>query len=291
MDKLPFFSVIMPVYNRELLLYKSINSVLQQSFTNFELICINDGSTDNSKEVILENQNKDSRVKYLEQENKGRCIARNNGIKNSAADWICFLDSDDIYFNNHLSAILEMIKKYPQYSAFATEQIINKKTKKYQNLKFLNEYSTVTIEDNINSNPISPNQLCYNKKKINMLFPNENIPISEDWLFMRELTLKTLILKTNIVTNEVYEHEKRTMNTSAKEIAKWNEYAAYYFINNNPVSPWKNKIMSHTFLLCANILLSEKNKSEAIPYFKKAISYFNSLINSLFYKALIKFIS
>src|SRR2546423_15064518 len=102
----------MPVYNRQSFLTASIESVLSEAHGNFELICVDDGSIDQSEKIIKTFCNNDGRVKYIRQENKGRCIARNNGIKNANADWICFLDSDDIYYPEHLKTFCGLINKF-----------------------------------------------------------------------------------------------------------------------------------------------------------------------------------
>lgn len=87
-------SVVMPVYNVEKYLEESINSVLNQTFKNFELICVNDGSTDNSPE-ILKKYSKYENIKIINQKNSGSGAARNTGLKHSNGDYIYFMDSDD----------------------------------------------------------------------------------------------------------------------------------------------------------------------------------------------------
>jgi glycosyltransferase involved in cell wall biosynthesis len=105
----PFFSVIIPTYNRANFLYKAIESVLSQTYKGFELIIIDDGSTDNTKEIISKYQ--DERIIYFYQENKERSAARNQGIALSSGKYICFLDSDDYYLNNRLELLYKEIEK------------------------------------------------------------------------------------------------------------------------------------------------------------------------------------
>lgn len=87
-------SVIMPVYNSQPFLHKAINSILNQTMGNFQLIIINDGSTDNSEEIILAYN--DSRIQYYKQENQGVAAARNKGLELAEGDFVIFQDSDDI---------------------------------------------------------------------------------------------------------------------------------------------------------------------------------------------------
>ena len=101
------FSIIIPTYNRENHLPKAIESVLSQSFTDWELIIVDDGSTDNTSDVVASYN--DPRIKYIYQENAERSAARNNGIRNAKGEWICFLDSDDVYLNQHLAVFEKAI--------------------------------------------------------------------------------------------------------------------------------------------------------------------------------------
>jgi len=89
-------SVIIPSFNRAKYLGDTIRSVLGQSFQDFEIIIVDDGSTDNTKEIVLDFQKRDNRIKYLYQNNKGTSSAKNTGIKLSQGDFLQFLDSDDL---------------------------------------------------------------------------------------------------------------------------------------------------------------------------------------------------
>jgi glycosyltransferase involved in cell wall biosynthesis len=108
---MPKVSVIIPTYNRARLVAEAIQSVLDQTYQDFEIIVIDDGSTDNTKEVV--GSFKDPRIKYFYQENRGVCIARNNGIKVSNGDYIIFLDSDDLLFKNAIAIEAKILDSYP----------------------------------------------------------------------------------------------------------------------------------------------------------------------------------
>ncbi len=106
-------SIIMPAYNAEKYLSQSINSVLSQTEKNFELIIINDGSTDSSESIIERYKQKDSRVILINQPNSGKpAIARNNGIKHAVGEYICFLDADDFYDHNRIEKQLSIFKEF-----------------------------------------------------------------------------------------------------------------------------------------------------------------------------------
>lgn len=109
---MPKISVIIPTYNRADLLPRAINSVLNQTFKDFELIIVDDGSTDNTKEIVSEYLKKDNRIKYIYQENSGGpAKPKNVGIKNSKGKYIAILDSDDEWFPKKLKIQLDCYEK------------------------------------------------------------------------------------------------------------------------------------------------------------------------------------
>ncbi len=91
----PLISVIIPIYNVEKYLQRCLDSVLVQTLSNIEIICVNDGATDNSASILCEFAKKDSRIKIINQENQGLSVARNNGFAVALGTYIYFLDSDD----------------------------------------------------------------------------------------------------------------------------------------------------------------------------------------------------
>jgi glycosyltransferase involved in cell wall biosynthesis len=99
------FSIVIPTYNRGSFITDTIQSVQSQSYTHWECIVVDDGSTDNTKELVTNLATEDNRIHYVFQENAERSAARNNGIKHSKGDFVCFLDSDDQYEPNYLNEL------------------------------------------------------------------------------------------------------------------------------------------------------------------------------------------
>ena len=108
----PLVSIIIPVFNREKLVVNTLKSCSKQTYKNFEVICIDDHSTDNSKASIKSYINTDDRVKYYTNENtKGVSGARNTGLSVAKGSYIAFLDSDDQYKPEHLSIMVDILNK------------------------------------------------------------------------------------------------------------------------------------------------------------------------------------
>ena len=111
MTKNPKVSVIVPCYNCEKYLQKCLDSVDNQSFTDFEVICIDDGSTDKSINVLQKFQEKDSRFTIITQKNQGQSKARNVALAKATGNYICFLDADDYIDNNFLNDLYNAISE------------------------------------------------------------------------------------------------------------------------------------------------------------------------------------
>lgn len=112
------FSVVIPIYNKEDYIARAIKSILRQTHQDFELIIVDDGSTDSGVNVVKKFE--DKRIKIIQQPNRGVSAARNKGIYLANNDYICFLDADDEWKSNFLDTINSLIKEYPNGGAYAT---------------------------------------------------------------------------------------------------------------------------------------------------------------------------
>jgi len=109
----PLVSVVMPIYNVQDYLAKSVESVLAQSFTDFELILVDDGSTDASNLMAQMFAHKDKRIRLVKQKNRGLAGARNTGIYESEGKYVAFLDSDDLWHTEKLQQHVDLMEKNP----------------------------------------------------------------------------------------------------------------------------------------------------------------------------------
>ena len=123
--KIPFFSIIIPTYNRAQFLKIAIESVLAQTFIDYELIIVDDGSTDETKELIslCAMRYAQCAIRYIYQKHLGVTLARNRGVKEAKGRFICFLDSDDRFRSNKLQTTYDYIKNYPKCKIFHTEEL------------------------------------------------------------------------------------------------------------------------------------------------------------------------
>ena len=119
---MPFFSVIIPLYNKEDYISDCLKSALNQNFNDYEIIIVNDGSTDKSVAIVESFQS--DKIKLFHQKNSGASIARNNATKFSSGRYMAFLDADDIWKPNHLQCLLDSIKEFPNSGIYANNYLI-----------------------------------------------------------------------------------------------------------------------------------------------------------------------
>jgi glycosyltransferase involved in cell wall biosynthesis len=114
MRKSPKVSIIVPCYNQAEYLPETLNSVLAQTYSNWECVIVNDGSPDNTDTIAKEYLKKDNRIKYVYQENKGLATARNTGIANSTGEYILPLDADDLIAPTYIEKAIDRFSQFPE---------------------------------------------------------------------------------------------------------------------------------------------------------------------------------
>lgn len=188
-----FFSIITPTFNRSAQLPELINCVLSQHFNDFELIIVDDGSTDDTDELVHE-LIVDSRIKYYKLKNNsgGPAYPRNFGIERSSGSWISFLDADDLWEANKLNEMHKLIEKHPCVTLFCHDEImINRITGDRRRLKYgpftKNFYLTMLVEGNklsTSATTVSRDFLLTHNIKFN---EDPNYTIVEDYDFWLQI--------------------------------------------------------------------------------------------------------
>ena len=125
--KNPKASVIIPVYNNESFIRETLDSVKNQTFTDFEVLCVDDGSSDGSAKIIQEYEASDKRFHYIFQKNSGAGPARNNGLSKARGEYISFLDGDDMYYPNYLEKMIDALDKTQADVCICEREVFNSK--------------------------------------------------------------------------------------------------------------------------------------------------------------------
>ena len=183
------FSVIIPLYNKEAYVRKALESVIAQTFKDFECIVVDDGSTDNSADVVRELVN--DRFRLIRQPNAGVAAARNNGVKASKGEYVCFLDADDWWEANFLEEMDRLITEYPEAGLCATNYVYYKPGKTHVALNLSRgyiDYPKAYYEGS--SMPVWTGATCMLRKVFDEMggFPN-GIKLGEDFLLWAKTAL------------------------------------------------------------------------------------------------------
>ena len=270
-------SIVVPIYNTEQYIPKCIESLINQTYKNLEIILVDDGSTDNSFNICEKYQKEDERIKLFHKENGGVSSARNYGIKKATGKYICFCDSDDYYSLKALTIMTDTIRDsnadlccFGRYGGAFENKYISKSENPVELLNYLSSIGSYN---------------CYSKifklsiiHQFNLLF-DESFAVSEDTLWLREYILhcKTLCLKTDTVYF-MYEREGSLTRTKKKVYPKY----AYYFerklevldqiveelpLNNHEKDNFITERTIHGIKICSLYYISAcSSKQEACKY-------------------------
>lgn len=272
----PFFSVIIPTYNRAALIGKAIESVLQQTFKNWELLIIDDGSTDNTKQIVA--QSNDPRIKYIYQQNAERCAARNNGIQHSSAPYITFLDSDDYYLGNRLQLLHNVIEaqNFPEAFFYTGLQLQDMDSGKTED----KDVAVISADkyDNIALSMIHSQQVCAHRKVFDSNLYNVNLSIGEDmelWLRIADkYTMQPIAGQCTVV---VVEHSNRSISLkNANPLIKQEDTYQVVFSNGHPgtkISPAvKTIIYCNFYFSFARYYIYKAKRVKAVYWLLKSIA-------------------
>lgn len=180
-------SVILPTYNRADYIYDSAMSVLQQTYTDIELIIVDDGSIDNTKEVVEKIE--DRRCQYVYQENRGACAARNHGIHLAKGEYIAFHDSDDIWYKDKLEKQMKVLEKENDDIVFCA--FFRREDKSFFKIPDENfDIQTLNFKKLLRGNVISTQTILCKSKCLKEEKFNETMPRFQDWELMLRMIQK-----------------------------------------------------------------------------------------------------
>jgi len=267
----PFFSLIIPTYNRAEFLLKTIQSVLDQDYKIFEIIIVDDGSTDETAVVVGEFD--DDRIKYLHKKNEERAIARNYGIQNAKGEYITFLDSDDALYPNCFAEALALIKAYDSPEWF------------HLGYEIRNVSGTILRRENkrkgnINGTLITGNHLScigvFVRKDIaqaNLFDENPSLIGSEDYDLWLRLSVKYTLHYSNAVTATIIQHKLRSvLSFPSNKLINRIDYHIGKVQNLELLDQEElENFMAHRYLYLSLHLLVSRHYKKAYKYLENAL--------------------
>lgn len=271
----PLISIVIPLYNKEKHIKKTVLSVLDQTFTNFEIIVINDGSIDNSLKAL--DTIKDERLKIFSTINQGVSKARNFGISKAKGKFIAFLDADDVWLNCHLEDLKNLQEQFPDCSLYCKAYY-----KKYGKLEIPSRYNTLPnntlwigiIDDYFNASTINsiawtsavmaPKQVL---EQLNGFDKNITLGAGEDTDLWIRIALKYKVAFSNKVSAiHILDSDNRisNSNTNLRRFIDLDKYEEE--VKNNPSLKTYLDLNRYSFALQYKLV---KNTLKAKDYIDK----------------------
>ena len=211
----PYFTLVIPTYNRAQFITDTVKSVIAQTDQDFEIVVVDDGSTDNTEEVVQKID--DSRLTFYRKENRERAAARNYGAARARGQYINFLDSDDVLYSNHLSAARRLIEKFQHPEIFHLGFEMRDGSG-----NLLDRIDSFTGE--LNEKLLSGNRLSCNgvflRRDVALQFrfnEDRRLSASEDWELWLRLAARFPIHYSNEVTSVIVNHETRSVLQSQEQ--------------------------------------------------------------------------
>ncbi|MBU0995756.1 MAG: glycosyltransferase [Proteobacteria bacterium] len=175
----PFVSVIIPTYNRGWILKDAVDSVLSQDYPHFELIVVDDGSTDDTKDIL---NTYGADIQVLRQSNTGVSAARNRGIRHASGELVAFLDSDDSWFKRKLSDQVSFFNQNPEALICQTEEIWIRNGKRVNPRKIHKKLSGIIFEPSLHLCLVSPSAVMMRREFFDRIgYFDETLPACEDY--------------------------------------------------------------------------------------------------------------
>jgi len=240
-------SVIIPVYNSEKFLKESIESIINQKYSNIEIICIDDGSTDNSLNILKSYSNQ---ISIISQKNHGLTSALNTGIKQMQGKWFKWFSPDDVMYSHAIETLVDTAKKYPNTIVYSNWDIIDEKSIKLRNFSESNynelsnfEYNIRLLDGqqiNVNTSLI-PSSLF---DKCNMRELDDPVAVDYDFFLHAALLYNT---KFYLIEKALIKYRIHKKQLSHKNISKTLDY----------ISKIKNEIFQHLDETSQNRFLNE----------------------------------
>ena len=238
-------SIIIPVYNVENYLEECLNSVQNQTYTNIEVILVNDGSTDNSKRICERYCQEDSRFHLLNQKNKGQSVARNTGVAASSGEFIVFVDSDDVIKANYLEELMK-------YMTADVDIVESKFTVSKKDFLVENSKETKILFEG-------------NSQEAVKIFPNHVLSVNPVTKLYRREIVESVPYLEGLIFEDIY--SGIGMLKYIRKIVKI-DYVGYYYRQHQSSTMHQTFTEKNldVFVVCDKLIALYADKEELLPY-------------------------
>jgi glycosyltransferase involved in cell wall biosynthesis len=215
----PFFSVVVPVYNRAEILQETVQSIKDQDFSNWELIIIDDGSTDHTGIIAQSIADADDRIRYAYQSNAERSVSRNHGADLAIGQYILFLDSDDAFLPSHLTKLYSLLESenFPAGLVFSNVTYLTENGYSIPKIPLMEkgkEFEYLLMQ------PITPSRVCVHKSVLNTFRFDPLITIVEDMVLWVCIASKYPVFQLTEPSAVYRIHDDNSVNLSRNSYLK-----------------------------------------------------------------------
>ena len=251
---IPFFSIVIPTYNRANLIALTLRSVQAQEYTNFEVLIIDDGSKDNTAEIVRPFL-ADPRFQYLPKTNNERGAARNYGLDRAQGEYVIFLDSDDLFHPNHLATLqTAIITPQSQPNFIATKYDFDRDGKRRPSALATLPAEPLGFDAFLQGNVLACN-ICVRRQNPH-LFPFEadrRYAAIEDWMFLLQNTQHGDVIQlVDALTLTMNDHDERSMRADNQGLIRRLELAASWMQQHLTLTPAQRRtLLGRLYYLCA----------------------------------------
>lgn len=268
---LPFFSVIIPTYNRAGFIADTLRSVQVQTYAGWEVLVVDDGSTDNTAEVMQQFAT-DPRIQYLPKTNGERGAARNYGWARAKGEYVIFLDSDDRLLPNHLATLHAKIQELSQPNFIATKYNFDRNgTLADSDLAGVAE-GWYGLDFFVRGNALACN-ICVRRENpgLKPFEEDRRYAAVEDWMFMLENTQQDRVYLVDAVTLTMNDHDARSMRSDNTALVRKLQLALQWMLTRVQLTPVQRQTLTgRVYYLCAIHAYADGHRSESLRFARQA---------------------
>lgn len=271
----PLVSVITPTYNRAKFIGQAVQSVLNQTYGNFEHLIVDDGSTDNTGEVLKPFLS-DERVRYFHQQNQGQSVARNLGIRHARGELVCFIDSDDIWVAHKLTGQVRLMDEHPEVGIIHGDEIMIDEAGQEFSRKNMKRYSGNIADQLLVDNSVSINTAMVRRECLSFSggFPQQ-YGVADDYALWLRLSARYRFLYVpeffgyyRVMENQISSDVRRRLTVNERIV--WDFLEEYPDVLPQAV---RRRSLARFYSRKARILGALGERRQAIGAFAKALNY------------------
>jgi glycosyltransferase involved in cell wall biosynthesis len=271
--QLPFFSIVIPTYNRASLIARTLNTVQAQQFKEFEVLVVDDGSTDNTADVVQPFLI-DSRFRYLPKQNAERGAARNYGFARAQGDYVIFLDSDDLFHPEHLATLYTAITQQRIRPNFiATKYDFDRDGQRRPSDLATLPAGQLKFDTFLQGNALACN-ICVQRTNsgLKLFEEDRRYAAVEDWMFFLENTQHGDVVQlVDVVTLTMNDHDQRSMRADNQGLIRRLELAADWMQQHLTLKPDQRRhLLGRVYYLCAIHAYVDGHRGRALRYTRQA---------------------